>query len=269
LDSCVEPYHQPTPYDASNPDPTLTHRRDGAFAVRLGLDEVRGIGTDVAARIVAAREERPFRDMVDLSRRAGLDSGQLEALATAGAFEVWGMSRRDALWHAGFTEREDQLEGAVAVVAAPMLPGLDPVGVTLADLWATRISPDGHPITHLRAALKDVGIKSVAEMFQAESGRRVHVAGLVTHRQRPSTAGGVTFLNLEDETGMLNVICTEGVWNRYRKVARSATGMVIRGLLERNDGVTNLLADKISSLDSVSPAAEQALQDRHHSRDFQ
>src|SRR5690349_268566 len=91
LATCIEPYHQPTPYDANDPDPTLTHRRDGAFAVRLGLDEVRGIGADVAARIVAAREQRPFRDMVDLSRRAGLDAGQLEALATAGAFEVWGM----------------------------------------------------------------------------------------------------------------------------------------------------------------------------------
>src|SRR5205085_8017436 len=67
LDECIAPYHQPTPYDASAPDPTLTHRRDGAFAVRLGLDEVRGIGSDVAALIVAARQERPFRDMVDLS----------------------------------------------------------------------------------------------------------------------------------------------------------------------------------------------------------
>ena len=68
---------------------------------------------------------------------------------------------------------------------------------------------------------------------------------------------------------MLNVICTQGVWERYRKVARTASGMVIRGLLERNDGVTNLLADKISSLDSVSPGAEQALATRHGSRDFQ
>ncbi|MCW2755531.1 MAG: error-prone polymerase, DnaE-like protein, partial [Marmoricola sp.] len=269
LASCLEPYHQPTPYDAEAPDPTVTHRRDGKFAVRLGLDEVRGIGADVAARIVAARDERPFRDMVDLSRRADLDSGQLEALTTAGAFSCWGLSRREALWNAGFTEREDQLEGAGAVVSAPVLPGLDPVGVTLADLWATRISPSSHPVGHLRPLLESVGILAVGTLASAESGRRVHVAGLITHRQRPSTAGGVTFLNLEDETGMLNVICTEGVWNRYRTVARTAAGMVIRGVLERNDGVTNLLADKISSLDSVSPSAEQALQARHQPRNFQ
>ncbi len=269
LDSCLEAYHQPTAYDAEQPDPTLTHRRDGAFAVRLGLDEVRGIGADVAARIVAARDERPYADMVDLSRRAALDSGQLEALATAGVFERWGLTRRQALWNAGFTERADQLPGAVPVVPAPMLPGLDPVGEMLADLWATRISPDSHPVAHLRPLLETVGIVAVDSLAGVEGGRRVHVAGLVTHRQRPGTAGGVTFLNLEDETGMLNVICTQGVWQRYRKIARTASGMVIRGTLERQDGVTNLLADKLSSLDSVRPGAEQALSRGHGSRDFQ
>ncbi|MBO9522865.1 MAG: error-prone DNA polymerase [Nocardioidaceae bacterium] len=268
LDACLE-HHQPTPYDPDAPDPTPTHRRDGAFAVRLGLDEVRGIGTDVAERIVAARDERPFADMVDLSRRARLDSGQLEALATAGAFEAWGLGRREALWGAGFTEREEHLAGSSAVVAAPALPAMDEVGTTLADLWATRISPHSHPVGLLRPVLEQAGIRSVAALMKSEAGRRVHVAGLVTHRQRPSTAGGVTFLNLEDETGMLNVICTQGVWNRYRKVARTAAGMVIRGMLERNDGVTNLHADKIVSLAEVSPEAEQALQARHTPRNFQ
>ncbi|RZI84429.1 MAG: error-prone DNA polymerase, partial [Microbacterium sp.] len=269
LVSCVGPHHEPTSYDETAPDPTPIHRRDGGYAVRLGLDEVRGIGTEVARRIVAARDEQPFRDMVDLSRRAGLDAGQLEALATAGVFDSWGLSRREALWNAGFTERDDQLEGAGAVAAAPTLPALDPVEVTLADLWATRITPGSHPIGHLRPVLDQVGIISVNGVFSAEHGRRIHVAGLVTHRQRPGTAGGVTFLNLEDESGMLNVICTQGVWNRYRKVARTSAGMVIRGIVERSDGVTNLLADKISSLESISPEADQALQARHGSRDFQ
>jgi error-prone DNA polymerase len=108
----------------------------------------------------------------------------------------------------------------------------------------------------------------VADLFAGEADRRVHVAGLVTHRQRPGTAGGVTFLNLEDETGMLNVICTQGVWRRYRQVARNANGMVIRGVVERQDGVTNLVADRISSLASVNPDAERALQGRHQARNF-
>jgi error-prone DNA polymerase len=268
LDECLVAHHEPTPYDEHAPDPTLTHRRDGHHAVRLGLDSVRGIGTDLAERIVAAREERPFADMLDLSRRAGLDSGHLEALATAGAFEAWGLGRREALWNAGFTERDDQLEGAGAVVAAPPLPGLDPVGHTLADLWATRVSPDSHPMAHLRPMLGRAGIKSVGEVFEGEPNRRVHVAGLVTHRQRPGTAGGVTFINLEDETGMLNVICTQGVWRRFRQVARNSDSMVIRGVVERQDGVTNLVADRLSSLASVNPDADRALKDRHQARNF-
>jgi error-prone DNA polymerase len=268
-DDCLLPAHQPTPYDENAPDPTLTHRRDTAFAVRLGLDEVRGIGTEVAQRIVSARKERPFADMVDLSRRARLDSSQLEALATAGAFDDWGLTRREALWGAGFTEHEGQLEGASIAVPSPSLPAMDEVGLTLADLWSTKISPNAHPMQHLRPSLAMAGILTVTELFSHEPDRRVHVAGMVTHRQRPSTAGGVTFLNLEDETGMLNVICTQGVWTRYRKVARTAAGMVIRGIVERNDGVTNLLADKIVSLASINPQAEQALLARHHPRNFQ
>ncbi|HEX7717667.1 MAG TPA: OB-fold nucleic acid binding domain-containing protein, partial [Marmoricola sp.] len=161
-----------------------------------------------------------------------------------------------------------QLEGAGAVVEAPQLPGMDPVGHTLVDLWATRISPDGHPFAHLRPMLTGAGIRSVGDLNSCEPDRRVHVAGLVTHRQRPGTAGGVTFLNLEDETGMLNVICTQGVWRRYRQVARNADAMVIRGVVERQDGVTNLVADRISSLASVNPDAERALKDRHQARNF-
>ena len=105
LDSCLQPHFERTEWSADSPDPTLTHRRDGRHAVRLGLDSVRGIGLDVAERIVAARAEAPFADVTDLSRRAGLTSAQLEALATAGAFDGFGLDRRQALWVAGAAER--------------------------------------------------------------------------------------------------------------------------------------------------------------------
>ncbi|WP_310961162.1 error-prone DNA polymerase [Nocardioides terrisoli] len=269
LAACVAGHFAPTPYDESAPDPTPTHRRDGGYACRLGLDSVRGMGKDAAARVVAAREERPFTDMVDLSRRAGLTPTQLEALATAGACASFGHSRREALWHAGFTERADQLEGAAPVAAAPYLPGMDEVEETLADLWATGVSPDDHPLTHLRGLLGAGGVRSVAELVAVDSRRRVHVAGLVTHRQRPGTAGGVTFLNLEDETGMLNVVCSAGVWQRHRRVARNVSALVVRGILERSDGVTNLVADRITPIEQLFPAAAPVLRGRHRSRDFQ
>ncbi len=81
----------------------------------------------------------------------------------------------------------------------------------------------------------------------------------MTHRQRPATAGGITFINLEDETGMLNVVCSPGLWQRYRKVARTASAMLIRGTLEREDGVMNLVAEHLAVL---------AMPVRSPSRDF-
>ncbi|MFC7501738.1 OB-fold nucleic acid binding domain-containing protein, partial [Nocardioides sp. GCM10030258] len=92
--------------------------------------------------------------------------------------------------------------------------------------------------------------------------------GLITHRQRPGTASGITFLNLEDETGMLNVVCSPGVMRVHRQAARNKVAVVIRGRLEREDGVTNLLADRIESIDTVLPGAGAALQARQSSRDF-
>ncbi|GAB7006200.1 error-prone DNA polymerase [Nocardioides sp. AN3] len=265
-DDCLRDHIEPARWVPGTPDPTPAHRRDGAFAVRLGLDSVRGIGKETAERIVAARAERPFADLADLSRRAGLTTDQLESLATAGAAPD--MGRREALWAAGWTESADQLPGTAPVVEAPPLPELDEVELTLADLWATGMTPDGHPFAHLRAQLAGSGVLSIKDLAGVDSGRRVTVAGLVTHRQRPGTAGGVTFLNLEDETGMLNVICTQGLWRRHRKIAVSSSSMLVRGILERSDGVTNLAADRLAPLGEVAPSAEQALQARHRSRDF-
>ncbi len=254
------------------PDPDapapIEHRDDGAFAVRLGLDAVKGIGLEVAQRIVAAREEAPFTGVTDLSRRADLTTAQLEALATAGAFDSLGLDRRAALWQAGYAERPDQLPGSTPAPPAPTLPGMSEVEETLADLWATRISPERHPVEHLRAQLRAAGIHSIADLATTTPNRRVLVAGLVTHRQRPGTAQGVTFLNLEDETGMLNVICTPKVFAAHRTAARSKVAVVVRGILERSEGVTNLVAEQVEGIDVVVPGAGAVLQARQSSRDF-
>lgn len=252
------------------PPPTTAdpQRYDAGLAVRLGLDAVKGIGDDVAARIVAARDEAPYADIRDLSRRAGLSSAQLEALATAGALDGFGLDRRQALWMAGYSESDGQLPGSTPAPTAPVLPEMSPLEVTLADLWATRISTDLHPVEHFRTTLTEAGIKAVADLPGVTAGRRVHVAGLITHRQRPGTAGGVTFLNLEDETGMLNVVCSQGVMRAHRQAARNRVAVVIRGTVERQDGVTNLIADGVQPLDVVLPGVGDALQARQSSRDF-
>jgi error-prone DNA polymerase len=227
------------------------HRRDGAFAVRLGLAGVKSIGLKPATLIVEEREKNgPYADMADLVRRTGLTAVQVEALATAGAFDSFGLSRRQALWTAGRAaeERPGHLTGVSSAGPPPMLPGMTEVETTMADLWATGISPDDHPIRHVRPALEARGVLRADQLASVTPGDRVLVGGVVTHRQRPATAGGVTFVNLEDETGMINVVCAAGVWNRHRRIARESAAMVIRGRIERSKGVTNLVADRLERL---------------------
>ena len=251
--SCLHFEQPPVPeFDPAVPFDSDDHRRDGAFAVRLGLAEVRGIGAALAKRIVAEREASgDYRDMADLVHRTGVDTSQLEALAAAGAFEAFGMSQREALWAAGDAaqNRADYLPGSHVSVQPPLFQLPTAAETLVSDLWATGISPDDHPVRHVREALRKRGVLSSAELRTTESGRRIEVGGIVTHRQRPATASGITFVNLEDETGLVNVICSVGVWNRYRRIAREAPAMIIRGILERStEGVVNLLADRFELL---------------------
>ncbi|WP_319458709.1 error-prone DNA polymerase [Micromonospora sp. RTP1Z1] len=228
-------------------------------AVRLGLGGVRTLGEGVAERIEAERAAHgPYRDMPDLARRVGLTAAQLEALATADAFACFGLSRRQALWAAGAAaqDRPGRLPGTVTGVAAPPLPGMEAVDRLVADVWATGLSPESHPARFIRDRLDALGAVPIARLGRVEPGQRIRVGGIVTHRQRPATAGGVTFLNLEDETGMLNVTCSPGLWQRYRRIARTSAALVVRGRLQRHEGVTSLTADRLDAIEPpVAPAS--------------
>jgi error-prone DNA polymerase len=131
---------------------------------------------------------------------------------------------------------------------------MTPVETTVADLWAVGLSAEHHPVEFARPGLAALGALTAIDLLTAEAGRRVQVAGVVTHRQRPATAGGTTFLNLEDETGLVNVVCSKGVWTRYRTVAQSAPALLIRGRLERAEGVVNVVADRIEAWPLAAPA---------------
>jgi error-prone DNA polymerase len=252
-DACTHRVQPPVgPFDPTAPDESAAHRRDGGFAVRLGLAGVKGIGKAAASRIVSARETGgDFRDLRDLVRRTDLTAAQLEALATAGAFECLGLTRREAIWLAGSAaqDRAQYLPDSLVAVQPPLFPDPSSYERLAADLWATGVSTDDHPMTHYRSGLDARGVLTSRALRDHETGRRVEVAGLVTHRQRPATASGVTFINLEDEHGLVNVICSVGVWNRYRRVVRDAPALIVRGMLERSpEGVTNLLADRFDDL---------------------
>ncbi|MBT5138029.1 MAG: error-prone DNA polymerase [Acidimicrobiaceae bacterium] len=221
---------------------------DSEAEVRLGLEYVRGIGTDLAEEISAGR---PYASVEDLRRRMPkLSLPILEALATSGAFGCFGIDRRSALWTAGAMAQtsEDRLAGIVTGIDAPTLPGMSPEELSHADLWATGVAPDGHPTRYIREKLTGIGVITATGLIDQPAGERVFVGGVVTHRQRPATAGGTTFLNLEDETGLINVVISKGCWQRYKGVARGAPALLIRGRLEKEEGVINVVADKLEPL---------------------
>ncbi|UUE19292.1 error-prone DNA polymerase [Microbacterium sp. J1-1] len=250
-------------FDREAPDESAAHRRDGGFAVRLGLSGIRGIGVPLAERIVAERDAHgPYGDLHDLVRRTDATAAQLEALATAGAFDCLGMERREAIWLAGAAadDRSRFLPGTTVAVQPPLFADQTSYERLSADLWATGVSTDDHPMAHFREALRTRGVLTAVDLQSHEVGRRIEVAGLVTHRQRPATAAGITFVNLEDESGLVNVVCSAGVWNRYRRVARDSPALIIRGILERSsEGVVNVLADGFEDLRTGLT---------HRSRDF-
>ena len=234
-------------------EPSVEQSLGVGLAVRLGLGSVRSIGSELAEEIEAERKRGgPYADTEDLVRRVpSLTLGNLEAMATAGVFEeCFGLDRRASLWTVGATaqSRPGRLEGVVTGADSPRLPGMTPVEVAVADLWATGVSPEGHPTIFVRQEMNRLGVLTSKDLWDATPTSTVRVAGVVTHRQRPMTAQGTTFLNLEDEFGLINVVVSKGCWARFRKVARAAPAMLIRGRLERSEGVINIVADHLAPL---------------------
>jgi error-prone DNA polymerase len=228
----------------------------GGPVVRLGIGSVRGVGDDLAERIAAGR---PYRDMEDFQRRIAPTLPVIEALATAGAFGCFGLDRRAALWAAGAVaqSKSDRLPGVVTGVDAPVLPGMSELEEARADLWATGVTPTGHPTRFVRAELERRGAVTVAGLRAVADGEKVLVGGVVTHRQRPATASGITFINLEDETGMVNVVCSKGCWARYRQTARDSPALLIRGQLEKAEGAINVVAERIEPLPLGAPTTSR------------
>ncbi|MBT6371270.1 MAG: error-prone DNA polymerase, partial [Acidimicrobiaceae bacterium] len=224
----------------------------GGPALRMGFGSVRAIGRDLAEAIAAGQ---PYDSIEDLQRRIDPGRPAMEALATAGAFACFDAERREALWTAGALAATgpDRLAGIVTGTVPPPLPAMAEPEQARADLWATGVSPDGHPTRFVRDELSADGVVTAVDLRAVADGARVRVAGVVTHRQRPHTAGGVTFVNLEDETGLINVIVSPGCWVRYRDVV-TASALVVRGRVEAVEGVVNVVAERIETLGVRLPA---------------
>mgnify|MGYP001758760890 FL=1 len=218
--------------------------------IRVGLNLIKGLGGKAAERIEAAQAVRPFTDIPDLSRRADLTVEHVEALARAGALGCFGVDRRQALWQSGVaaTEREGMLPG-LSAISAPALPGMNSFELMAADIAATGVTPGLMPVEMVRAHLDSLNIVPANGLMRVPDGTRIRIAGVVTHRQRPTTAAGVTFLGMEDETGLMNVVIPTGLWKRQKLLARTAKALIVRGIVENASGAASILADKLEPLD--------------------
>ncbi|GAB4005955.1 hypothetical protein GCM10029992_55290 [Glycomyces albus] len=230
--------------------------------IRLGFDSVKGLGAEAADRIVAARAAGSYRDLPDLARRAGLDKKRLETLALAGVLDSLEPDRRRALWTAGMVrERPDVLPGTGPSAPPPALPGMSAAELAFADYVGLGLSTAAHPIELVRDRMTAEGVVPVDRLPGTPSGTRVEIVGVVTHRQRPPTAKGVTFLSVEDETGIGNVICSQGLWKRWRTVAATAKVVRVRGIVEHAEDIPddadptmpNLIADKLTPVELEIP----------------
>ena len=228
---------------------------DADLAVRIGLNQVRGLGA-AAERIVEARSQGAFASQADLARRAHVSASAMEKLAMAGALECLGVGRREGAWAAGALAQPQArggqwqpfLPGTEVGSRVPDLPSLSEAERMQSDVATTGLTSGEHPFSYVRGSLPASALRA-GELGQHLAGRIVDVAGIVTHRQRPHTGGGITFLSLEDETGFVNVSVSVGAWKKFRRVCLESNALIVRGTLEWGDGAINVQAFRITPVD--------------------
>jgi error-prone DNA polymerase len=265
--------------ERSEPNPLILSRdracrgpvSKNLLPLRLGLRMVRGLANEHAARIVAARGEAPYQSVEEVWRRSGVPPAALEKLADADAFAALGLSRREALWQVrGLGEAPLPLFAAVEdrsrepeVALARMADGREVVE----DYGAVSLSLRAHPLAFLRPELERRGIRPCADLDRIRDGARVEMAGLVLIRQRPGK-GNVTFITLEDESGIANVILWQRRFEEQRRVVMGAAMLGVKGVLQKEGEVVHVIADRLEDLTSLlSSVGERQFPHRYGSGD--
>jgi error-prone DNA polymerase len=218
----------------------------------------------VGDALLAARRSAPFASVEDLARRARLSRAWLARLAEAGALRSLAPGRRAALWTAlGLSpgDEADLFAGRLPPELPASLPEPAAAEEVARDYAATGLSEKAHPVSFLRAALAARGARTARELSRLRDRAPVEVGGIVIVRQRPETAKGITFVSLEDETGIANLVVMPDVYERFRPLVRNAPFLIARGRVERTGKVVNL---RVRELLPLSPLQEV----RSASRDF-
>ena len=239
-------------------------RTKAAPALRLGLRMLTGFSSEHAEQIVKQREARPYVSLDEFAERTCLSNSVLARLSRADAFASLQLDRRSALWqslpdHTPTPLLEVEPAGSEPTVA---LPTLGAFGEVVADYSTTGLSLKAHPLKFLRPQLDQRRITPAWRLASTKDGRFLRVAGLVLVRQRPSTAKGITFVTLEDETGVVNLIVRPEVWERHHQAARAATVLLAHGILQSQDSVIHVLVNRLEDL------SQELAQVESMSRDF-
>ncbi len=224
-----------------------------AGKIRLGLRLVRGLRETTAAIITRARAAGPFTSMHDFTKRTGLGRGQIELLADADALAGLNRSRREAVWNALAIEAKPRQKTLFDDIdpepePTPLLPTMPAIDEVYADYRMTGLSLKSHPIAFQREELAALGVLTAATLAETADETPVKVAGIVLIRQRPSTAKGITFVTLEDETGTANLVIQPAIWERYRRVTRNSQAWIAWGRLECRQGVIHVVVRRVEDL---------------------
>ncbi len=248
---------RPVDVNHSTWDCTLEPAGQG-LAIRLGFRMLHGMSESHAAKIVAARGDRPFGSIDEFARRTRLAQRAIARLAKAKAFASLGLDRRGALWHA-LAQHQEELPlfdrvsphsacGRGVEEEGIALPPMSPAEEVLADYRTAGLSLDAHPMQFLREGLARLGVVPAKRLGMWPHGKPVRVAGIVLVRQRPGTAKGITFVTLEDETGIANLIVRPDVWLKFRLAALGATVLLAHGRLQREGLVSHVLVTRLEDL---------------------
>lgn len=232
-------------------------------ALRLGMRLVHGISHTQVEGIERAQAECPFSSMTDLIYRSGAVRATLARLAAADAMRSLGLNRREAVWAVLAAGDEPPLFEGVETAEPPAdLPEATIEETVLSDYDVIGLSLNAHPIGLIRKDLNRMGIQPTQALRNGKHGKRLRIAGLVLVRQRPSTAKGIVFATLEDETGVANLIIPPDVYDRYRNVAHAAVALVAEGITQRVGEVSHLKVTRVLDL-TQRPTVRRSL-----SRDF-
>lgn len=223
-------------------EPDQLHRP----ALRLGLRLIAGLSEAGATRLVAARREKPFRDPQDLAVRAKLNRKELEAIGAANALASLTGNRHQAAWALAGIETDLPLfESAPTNEAVPMLRVPTEARNIAADYSSVGLTLRRHPLALLRERFQKRRVATSAELKSTPTDQHVRVAGLVLMRQAPGTANNTTFVTLEDETGVVNLIVWSSVSQRYRNPFLQAQLLEVGGKLQHASGVTHVIAEDL------------------------